>query len=61
VQAHADQPPRDHEVLDAPVRREPALQLLGVDAGDEDVRVLRVEAEQLVADRAADDVRVELE
>jgi hypothetical protein len=61
VQPHADEPSRDDEILDAPVRRETPLQLAGVDAGNEEVRVLRVEAEQLVADGAADDVRVELE
>jgi hypothetical protein len=61
VQPHADEPSRDDEILDATVRREPTLQLVGVDAGDEEVRILRVEAEQLVADGAADDVGVELE
>jgi hypothetical protein len=61
VQAHADEPSRDDEVLDAAMRREPALQLLGVDTGDEEVRILRLDPEQLVADGAADDVGVELE
>jgi hypothetical protein len=61
VQAHADEPPGDNEVFDAPVRCEAALQFLGVDAGDEEVRVLRLEAEELVADGTPDDVRVELE
>jgi hypothetical protein len=40
MQPHPDEPPRDDEVVDAPVRREQPLQLVGVDCGDEEVRVL---------------------
>jgi hypothetical protein len=61
VEPHTDEASRDDEIFDATVRREPPLQLLRVDTGDEEVRVLRLEAEELVADGAADDVRVELE
>jgi hypothetical protein len=59
VQAHADEPSCDDQVLDAAVRLESPLQPVGVDARDEEVRILRLEAEQLVADGAADEVRVE--
>jgi hypothetical protein len=59
VQAHADEPARDDQILDAAVRRERPLQPVGVDARDQEVRVLRLEAEQLVADSAADEVGVE--
>jgi hypothetical protein len=41
------------------VRLECPLQPVGVDARDEEVRILRLEAEQLVADGSADEVRVE--
>jgi hypothetical protein len=61
MQAHADEPAGDDEILDAPVRLERALQPVGVDAGNEKVGVLRLQAEQLVADRAADEIRVEPE
>jgi hypothetical protein len=37
------------------------LQPVGVDAGNEEVRVLGLEPEQLVADRTADEIRVEPE
>src|SRR5439155_643685 len=53
--------PRDLEVLDTAVRLEQGAQLLVIDAEDEEIRVLRVEPEQLVADGAADEVRVEPE
>jgi hypothetical protein len=43
------------------VRRECLLQARDVDAGDEEVRVLGVAAEERVADRAAYDVGVEAE
>jgi hypothetical protein len=59
VQAHADEPAGDDEILDAAVRLERPLQPVGVDAPDKEVRVLRLEAEQLVADRSADEIRVE--
>jgi hypothetical protein len=59
VQAHADEPPGDDQVFDAAVRLECPLQPVGVDARNEEVRILRLEAEQLVADRSADEVRVE--
>ncbi len=50
---------RNDENLHPAVRRERLPQLLGVDAEHEEVGVLRVQAEQLVANRAADEVRVE--
>jgi hypothetical protein len=59
VQAHADEPSGDDQVLDAAVRLESPLQPAGVDTRDEEVRILRLETEQLVADRSADEVRVE--
>jgi hypothetical protein len=59
VQARADEPAPDDQVIDAAVRLERPLQPVGVDARDEKVRVLRLEAEQLVADRSADEIRVE--
>ena len=61
MQPHPDEPARDDEVLDPAVRLERGAQAVDVDAGDEEVGVLRVEAEQLVADRAADEVGVEAE
>ena len=61
VEPDADEPVRDHEVLDAPVRRERRAQPLGVDAGYEEVRVLRLEPEQLVAHGAADEVGIQPE
>ena len=51
----------DLEILDAAVRLEQRTKLFVIDAEDEEVRVLRVEAQQLVADGAADDVGVEPE
>src|SRR5439155_1673950 len=60
-QADADEPVGDDEVLDAAVRFEHRSEAVGIDAGDEEVRVLRVLSEQLVADRAADEVRIEPE
>ena len=59
IQAGTDEAAGDAQVLDAAVRGEFGLQSFGVDARDEEVRVLRVEAEQLVADRSADEIRVE--
>ena len=61
VEPDADEPVGDDEVLDAPVRRERRPQPFGVEPGHEEVRVLRVEPEQLVAHGAADEVRVEPE
>src|SRR5215203_4606505 len=61
VQTEAYEPARDDEVLDAPVRLEPRAQLLRVDARNKEVRILRFEPEQLVADGAADEVGVEVE
>jgi len=57
----ADEPSGDDEILDVPVRSELLLQLFGVYARDEEVRILRLVAEQLVADGAADEVGVEAE
>jgi hypothetical protein len=59
VQAHTDEPARDDQVLDAAVRLECPLQPVGVDTRDEEVRILRLETEQLVADGSADEIRVE--
>jgi hypothetical protein len=59
MQAHADEPARDDQVLDTAVRLECPLQPVGVDARDEEVRILRLETEQLVADGSADEIRVE--
>jgi hypothetical protein len=59
VQAHTDEPARDDQVLDAAVRLECPLQPVGVDARDEEVSILRLETEQLVADGSADEIRVE--
>ena len=59
VEAHADESAGDDEILDAAVRREPLLEAVGVDTGHEEVGVLRVEPEQLVADGPADEVGVE--
>ncbi len=60
-QADADEPVGDDEVLDASVRRKRGPQPLGVDPGHEEVGVLGVQAEQLVAHGAADEVGVEAE
>jgi hypothetical protein len=59
VEAHADEPSRDDQVFDAAVWLESPLQAAGVDTRDEEVRILRLETEQLVADGSADEVRVE--
>ena len=59
VQPDADEPVGDDEILDAPVRGERGPQPLGVDAGHEEVGVLRVQPEQVVAHGSADDVGVE--
>src|SRR5580765_7711516 len=57
----ADALPGDLEVVDAAVRLEQRTKLFVIDAEDEEVRVLRVEPEQLVADGAADEIGVEPE
>ena len=61
VEAHADELAVHLHVLDAPVRLERRAQPGLVDPGHEEVLVGVLDAEQLVADRAADDVRVEAE
>ena len=61
IQPRADEAAGDDQVLDLAVRRERSLQPVRVDARNEEVRVLRLEAEQLVADGAADEIRVEAE
>ena len=61
MQAYSDEPVRHDEILDAPVRLQPRPQRVGVDARDEKVGVLRLEAEELVADGAADEIRVQPE
>ncbi len=61
VEADTHEAIGDDEILDAAVRSERRPQPLGVDAGHEEIRVLRVEAEQFVAHGAADEVGVEPE
>ena len=61
VEAHADGPVCDDQLLGTPVRRQQLSQARDVDAGHEEVCVLRVATEQLVSHRAADDVGVEAE
>jgi len=61
MQPHADEPARDDELLDAAVQLERALQPVGVDSRNEEVRVLRIESEQLVANGTADEVGIESE
>src|SRR5581483_11329464 len=61
VEAHADGPAGDDELLGAAVRREPLAQPLDIQSGNEEVGVLRLVTEQLVADRTADEVGVEPE
>ena len=61
VEPDADEPVGDHEVLDAPVRSERRAQPLGVDAGHEEVRIFRLEPEQLVTHGAADEVGIQPE
>ena len=58
-EAQADALARYLEVLDTPVGLEERTKLVVIDAEDQKVGVLRVEPEQLVADGAADEVRVE--
>src|SRR5207253_7598177 len=61
VEANAHGPPRNDELLGPSVRLERGAQPLDVDAGNEEVSVLRLVPEQLVAHGAADDVRVQPE
>ena len=61
MEAHADELAVHLHVLDPPVRLEQRAQPGLVDARDEEVLVRVGDAEQLVAHRAADDVRVEAE
>ena len=61
VEAHADRPSGDRQLLCAPVRGERPSETVDVDAGHQEVGVLRLEAEQPVADGAADDVCVQVE
>ena len=56
-----DLPAGDHQVLDAAVRLERGAELRVADAGDDEVGPCDGQAEQLVADRAADRVGVEAE
>src|SRR5262249_38292839 len=62
-QADADELAGDLEILDAAVRLERTPEPVVVDAEDEEVRIprLRLQAEKLVANRAADEVCVEPE
>jgi hypothetical protein len=61
VEAYADEPVGDHEVLDATMGGERGAQTLGVETGHQKVGVLGVEPEQLVANGAPDEVGVETE
>ena len=61
VVPHTDRAPGDDELLGPAVREQRRAQPGDVDARDEEVRVLRVDAQQLVANRPADDVRAEVE
>src|SRR5262249_23242633 len=61
MEPDADEPVGDDEILDATVRLERPPEPFGVDPGDEEGGVLRVEPEQLVADAAADEVGIEPE
>jgi hypothetical protein len=58
---YTDGPARDDELLRPAVRQQRRTQAYDVDAGNEEVCVLRLDAEQLVANRPADNVRAELE
>ncbi len=55
----AHQPVGDHEIFHAAVWSQCRAELVGVDAQHEEVRILRVEPEQLVAHGAADQVGVQ--
>src|SRR3954469_22954005 len=57
----SDEPFGDDEVLDAAVRCERPLEAVGVEPWHEEVRVLRVDAEELVAHRPADEIRIEVQ
>src|SRR5579884_1631341 len=57
----ADDAVRDDERLDLAVRSQPPQELVLVETGNEEVRVLRRAPEQLVSDGAADEVGVEVE
>jgi hypothetical protein len=59
--ADADGASGHDQLLRPAVRRKRVAQPGDIDAGHEKVRILRIHAEQTVADRATDDVRVELE
>ena len=61
VQPRADEAAGDDEVFDLAVRRECLLQSVRIDARNEEVRVLGLEAQQLVAHGAADEIGVEAE
>ena len=61
VEAHPDELAVHLHVVDAAVRLERGPQPRLVEAGDEEVLVRVLDPEQLVADRAADDVGVEAE
>ena len=61
IQPRADEASGDDQVFDLAVRRECLLEAFRIEAGDEEVRVLGLVAEQLVAHRAADEIRVEAE
>src|SRR5439155_7738235 len=61
MQTGADTSPRDLQLLHLPVGLERGVQALVVDTRHDEVRVFRLEAKQLVANRAADEVRVETE
>ncbi len=59
IEPHADGPAGDDQLLGATVRLERRAQAFDVHTGDEEIGVLRLVAEQLVAHCTADDVRVQ--
>ena len=61
MEARADAPPRDLELLYLAVRLECGAQAFVVHSGHDEIRVLRFTPEELVAHRAADEVGVEVE
>jgi hypothetical protein len=61
IEACADAPAGDLQVLNLAVGLEGAPQAVVVDAGNEEVRILRLEPEELVAHGAADEIGVEPE
>jgi hypothetical protein len=61
MEADADEPLGDDEILDAAMRCERRAERVRVHARDEEVGVLRLETEELVADGAPDEICVQAE